>query len=192
MTEDYAASKAAVEPRERKCSSCSTAKSRKFTELRREFESAHPGAPALAPDVVGFVDRYIENKRFGRLFDIASVKLRAGAKGTAPSTPCSSRAPRLLGIPSHVVNGSRHFRSNGASRAFGARLDRVLRRRALAAAPTRATHPRWSRSSATSRSSHHERRGPRLRARSAVRFPPREHRARRGLRRVSPASSATN
>jgi hypothetical protein len=119
MTEDYAASKAAVEPRERKCSFVLDCEEPVFTELRREFESAHPGAPALAPDVVGFVDRYIENKRFGRLFDIASVVARRREGDCTEHAVLLASTFRLLGIPSHVVNGLAIFAQNGAPRAFG-------------------------------------------------------------------------
>lgn len=119
LADAYVASKAAVSPRERTCSFVLDCEEPVFSELRLEFEQAYPGAKALPPDVVRFVDQYIENKRFGRLFDIASVVARRREGDCTEHAVLLASTFRLLGIPSHVVNGLAIFAQNGVPRAFG-------------------------------------------------------------------------
>jgi hypothetical protein len=119
LGDGYVASKAAVEPRERKCSFVLDCEEPVFTEVRREFEAGHPASPVIAPDVVRFVDRYIENKRYGRLFDIASVVARRREGDCSEHAVLLASTFRLLGIPSHVVNGLAIFAQGGVPKAFG-------------------------------------------------------------------------
>jgi hypothetical protein len=115
----YAASKAAVDSRERACSFVLDCEEPIFTQLRRDFEATHAASPVVAPEVVRFVDRYIENKRYGRLFDIASVVARRREGDCTEHAVLLASTFRLLGIPSHVVNGLAIFAVGGVPKAFG-------------------------------------------------------------------------
>jgi hypothetical protein len=119
LPDTYAASKAAVDPRERKCSFVLDCEEPIFSELRRDFETQHAASPALAPDVVRFVDRYIEKKRFGRLFDIASIVAQRREGDCTEHAVLLASTFRMLGIPSHVVNGLAIFAHEGVPKAFG-------------------------------------------------------------------------